>query len=162
MEVKMAKCLHTSWNDYVYKRLYSSNNITTTGANIIYYAYIDEYFLGKIQRQWNKSLELIMEEKSRHYKSSKSLEQSKCICCGETLSDNNISTANSFEADFDSIIQDGRQKLAGFFVKFDANGERIWGSYYWGSINLSIDSSEKIYISGETFADKNIHQMLIK
>jgi hypothetical protein len=28
---------------------------------------------------------------------------------GETLSDNNISTANSFEADFDSIIQDGRQ-----------------------------------------------------
>jgi hypothetical protein len=49
-------------------------------------------------------------------------------------------------------------------VKFDANGERIWGSYYWGSIsNLSIDSSEKIYISGETFADKKYPlQMLIK
>jgi hypothetical protein len=47
-------------------------------------------------------------------------------------------------------------------VKFNANGERIWGSY-WGSIsNLSIDSSE-IYISGETFADKKIStQMLIK
>jgi hypothetical protein len=29
-------------------------------------------------------------------------------CRGDT-SDNNISTANSFEADFDSIIQDGRQ-----------------------------------------------------
>jgi hypothetical protein len=44
--------------------------------------------------------------------------------------------------------------------------ERIWGSYYWGSIsNLSIDSSEKIYISGETFADKkistNAHQINI-
>jgi hypothetical protein len=45
-----------------------------------------------------------MEEKSRHYKSSKSLEQSKCICRGERQIDN-ISTANSFEADFDSIIQ---------------------------------------------------------
>jgi hypothetical protein len=42
-------------------------------------------------------------------------------------------------------------------VKFDANGERIWGSYYWGSIsNLSIDSSEK-FTSGETFDKKNIH-----
>jgi hypothetical protein len=32
-------------DDYVYLSgtTYSSNNITTTGANIIYYAYIDEY-----------------------------------------------------------------------------------------------------------------------
>jgi hypothetical protein len=71
-------------------------------------------------------------------------------------SDNNISTA-SFEADFDSIIQDGRQKLA-VFVKFDANGERIWGSYYWGSIsNLSIDSSEKITYQEKHLLIKNIH-----
>jgi hypothetical protein len=82
---------------------------------------------------------------------------------GETLSDNNISTANSFEADFDSIIQDGRQNWQVFFVKFD-NGERIWGSYYWGSIsNLSIDSSEKFtYQEKHLLIKKYPLQMLIK
>jgi hypothetical protein len=49
---------------------------------------------------------LLWGEKSRHYKSSKSLEQSKCICCRGDTQYNNISTANSFEADFDSIIQE--------------------------------------------------------
>jgi gliding motility-associated-like protein len=149
-------------DDYVYLSgtTYSSNNITTTGANIIYYAYIDEYdaFLVKFNangtRVWStyyggRKADIINQVKVSN--------SQNVYVVGETLSDNNISTANSFEADFDSIIQDGRQKLAGFFVKFNANGERIWGSYYWGSIsNLSIDSSEKIYISGETFADKKI------
>jgi sugar/nucleoside kinase (ribokinase family) len=77
-------------------------------------------------------------------------------------SDNNISTA-SFEADFDSIIQD-EGKTGRFFVKFDANGERIWGSYYWGSIsNLSIDSSEKFtYQEKHLLIKKYPLQMLIK
>jgi hypothetical protein len=45
-------------------------------------------------------------------------------------------------------------KLAGFFVKFDANGERIWGSYYWVALVTYLLILQKIYISGETFADK--------
>jgi hypothetical protein len=39
-------------------------------------------------------------------------------------------------------------------VKFDANGERIWGSYYWVALVTYLLILQKIYISGETFADK--------
>jgi hypothetical protein len=53
-----------------------------------------------------------MEEKSRHYKSSKSLEQSKCIYVVGEHSDNNISTA-SFEPILTQLFRT-KAKLAGF------------------------------------------------
>jgi hypothetical protein len=79
----------------------------------------------------------------------------------ETLSDNNISTANSLKPILTQLFR--RSKLAGF-VKFDANGERIWGSYYWVAlVTYLLILQKKFYISGETFADKKIStQMLIK
>jgi hypothetical protein len=72
-------------------------------------------------------------------------------------SDNNISTNSLFHSLWDEA------KLAGF-VKFDANGERIWGSYYGVAlVTYLLILQKKFYISGETFADKKIStQMLIK
>jgi gliding motility-associated-like protein len=149
-------------DDYIYLTgtTTSTDNIASAGANTFYYASISDYdsFLVKFNsngtRVWStyyggRKADIIFQVKVSN--------NQNVYIVGETLSDNNISTPNSFEPNFDSIIQDGRQKLAGFFVKFDTNGERKWGTYYWGSIsNLSIDSSEKIYISGATFADKKI------
>jgi hypothetical protein len=63
---------------------------------------------------------------------------------------------------FDSLWDEG--KTGRFFVKFDANGERIWGSYYGVAlVTYLLILQKKFYISGETFADKKIStQMLIK
>nr|WP_315170074.1 T9SS type B sorting domain-containing protein [uncultured Flavobacterium sp.] len=138
----------------------SKENIASTGAHQFNYASIGGFdsFLVKFNpngtRIWST---YYGGEKSDIIFQVKVSNNHNIYIVGETLSDNNISTSNSFEPDFNSIIQDGRQKLPGFLVKFDENGERKWGTYYWGSIsNLSIDSSEKIYISGTTIANKKI------
>ena len=69
---------------------------------------------------------------------------------GCTTSTNNIASAGSF--------QDTLAGNADFFlVKFDAGGERIWGSYFGGpgeeengSQQISIDKTGNIYIAGQT------------
>jgi hypothetical protein len=61
--------------------------------------------------------------KSRHYKSSKSLEQSKCICCrGDT---DTIFLQLIVLKPILTQYSGRKAKLAVFFVKFDANGENM-------------------------------------
>ncbi|MES2853838.1 MAG: hypothetical protein V4698_13080, partial [Bacteroidota bacterium] len=77
---------------------------------------------------------------------------------GETLSKTNIATFGSHQQNPGDPVWNSYD---GFLVKFDNNGIIQWGTYY-GDLNderinsITIDSNEKIYISGETRSDKSI------
>jgi gliding motility-associated-like protein len=75
------------------------------------------------------------------------------IFLGITHSSNNISTANAYQE-----INNGAD---GFLLKFDPNGNRIWGTYFGGNsndffFNLGIDSSDNLYCFGYTLSSSNI------
>jgi gliding motility-associated-like protein len=146
-------------NVYLSGHTNSSNNITTTGGNITYYASIYDYdgFLVKFNndgtRVWSTYYGGNDTDKIHQVKVSSS---QNVYIVGETQSENNISTIGSHQPDFGPITQNGQFPI-GFLAKFDTNGLRKWATYYWGDIsNLSIDTSEKIYISGTTYAHEKI------
>ena len=74
--------------------------------------------------------------------------------CGRTLSTNNISTPGSFQP-----VTGGWED--GFLVKFNTNGQRLWGTYYGGSdvdraYDCSTDDSCNIYLAGGTGSPNSI------
>ena len=76
------------------------------------------------------------------------------IFMGWTTSTNGISTSNSYQEIINSVSD-------GFIVKFDANGNRKWGTYFGGNngdffFNLGIDSSDNLYCFGYTLSTSNI------
>jgi gliding motility-associated-like protein len=76
------------------------------------------------------------------------------IFMGWTTSTNGISTSNSYQEIINSVSD-------GFIVKFDANGNRKWGTYFGGNngdffFNLGIDSSDNLYCFGQTTSTLNI------
>ena len=74
---------------------------------------------------------------------------------GITDSNNNISTPLSYQQSISSSQMDG------FLVKFDVDGNRIFGTYIGGNKldyfhNLGIDYENNLYCFGETESDLNI------
>jgi gliding motility-associated-like protein len=74
---------------------------------------------------------------------------------GITSSSNNISTPNSYQENITSSNTDG------FLVKFDPQGNRIFGTYFGGEdhdlfFNIDIDSDNNIYGFGRTQSKLNI------
>jgi gliding motility-associated-like protein len=75
------------------------------------------------------------------------------IFLGITNSTSGIATPNSY--------QEMNNGLDGFLVKFDTNGNRIWGTYFGGNsddlfFNLGIDASDNLYCFGQTYSTINI------
>lgn len=75
------------------------------------------------------------------------------IFLGITNSTSDIATPNSYQE-----INNG---IDGFLVKFDTNGNRIWGTYFGGNsddlfFNLGIDASDNLYCFGQTYSTINI------
>nr|WP_315145428.1 T9SS type B sorting domain-containing protein [uncultured Flavobacterium sp.] len=70
---------------------------------------------------------------------------------GHTTSLTNISTSGSFQPNL-AFYRDA------FISKFDSQGQRIWGTYYGGSIFRAIDFdlTDNIYAAGETGSSTNI------
>lgn len=74
---------------------------------------------------------------------------------GYTESSNKISTTGSHQSTHGGGIFDA------FVVKFDANGQRQWGTYYGGSKNdffrdLTVDDQLNVYLVGNTNSTNNI------
>ena len=73
---------------------------------------------------------------------------------GETSSTTDIASGG-FQNTYGGGFNDG------FIVKFSSSGQRLWGSYYGGSITdvgtaLSVDASGYIYLAGDTFSPAGI------
>ncbi len=78
------------------------------------------------------------------------------VCLGNTASNNNISTAGSYQVNFGGDVDL-------FIVKLDSIGQRVWSTYYGGAgddeseINsISIDSNGYISVCGTTQSSNNI------
>jgi len=74
---------------------------------------------------------------------------------GNTWSFDHISTPDAYQTVFGGGFDDG------FLVKFNANGERQWGTYYGGSgrdqfANCIYVKDDTIYAAGETYSPDNI------
>ncbi|ALM48934.1 hypothetical protein AMR72_08560 [Flavobacterium psychrophilum] len=69
--------------------------------------------------------------------------------CGITSSTNNIATTGSF---IEPIYI-----YNGFVVKFNTNGERLWGIYYLGRADvMNVDINGNVYFTGSTFLEDNL------
>lgn len=73
---------------------------------------------------------------------------------GSTWSSNNISTANTY-----SETLNGSEDC--FIAKFNKNGNRIWGTYFGGSITeyskkIAVDNSGGIYVMGYAYSNNGI------
>jgi uncharacterized protein (TIGR02145 family) len=79
------------------------------------------------------------------------------IMVGRTNSVNGISSPGCYQPDLGSNTWPGD----GFIVKFDSAGQRLWGTYYGGSLGDNFSSSSigwnnEIFISGHTNSPDNI------
>jgi hypothetical protein len=78
--------------------------------------------------------------------------------CGETFADSGLSSVGAHQL----LNTDG---FDAFLVKFNINGERIWGTFYggWGwdhGSGCSIDKNGYIYMAGHT-SSNNLNQKLV-
>ena len=140
---------------------YSNNNIASSGAHQNYYNAGWDYdsFFTKLNsdgtRVWGTYYGGEYADRINQIKVSNN---DNIYIGGETLSKTNIATFSSHQQNSGDPIWNSYD---GFLVKFDNNGIRQWGTYY-GDLNderinsITIDSNEKIYISGETRSDKSI------
>lgn len=72
-----------------------------------------------------------------------------------TTSSSNIATATVFQSVYGGGQQDG------LITRFDSSGQRIWATYYGGSLlddaaSLAYDGSGSLYITGVTVSTQNI------
>lgn len=79
--------------------------------------------------------------------------QNYMYLAGHTASTFNIATSGAHIEFFPGIS-------AAFLVKFDASGNRIWGTYFGDSsdegLGVGVDQNDKIYLTGLTFSTSNI------
>ncbi len=79
----------------------------------------------------------------------------KIYATGQTSATNQIATGGAFLGSYQGGTWDA------FLVKFDANGGRIWGTYFGGTGNdigygIAVDGAYKVYISGSTTSTSGI------
>ncbi|MCX6292338.1 MAG: SBBP repeat-containing protein [Bacteroidetes bacterium] len=73
---------------------------------------------------------------------------------GYTFSTSGIATAGSFQPSLNGVAD-------AFLVKFDSNGNRIWGTYYGGAdfdqgVDLATDATGNVYMTGYTISTTDI------
>lgn len=151
-------CIDSIEKIYISGETISGNNIATIGSYQPNHANLgpDSYdgFIAKFNsngvREWGT---YYGGDNSDRIEDSKLDSNGNLIFLGTTNSSNNISTPNAYQ----EIIAD----TDGFLVKFDTNGNRIWGTYFGGNnydffYNLGIDSSDNLYCFGQTTSTLNI------
>ncbi len=142
-----------------------NNNIATSGTFQNFLSTGSSAFIAKLnqngQRLWGTYVSNSSGNTVGYTNISDAIVNSKneLYIVGDTFNTNPtaaiLTTANSFkqyESGFNS---------EGLMMKFDANGQRIWGTFYGGERNeqihtISLDSDENIIIAGETYSKTGI------
>lgn len=80
------------------------------------------------------------------------------IGVGETYSTGGMATPGAHQG---QLYNHPNNYVDGFIVKFDTNGQRLWGTYFGGEsaeycTGVSVDNTNNIYISGHTASNANI------
>ena len=143
-------CLDNIGNVYIGGTVHSNvSGVTTSGSfQPVYGGGSSDYFLAKINPLGSQKLWCTYyggNDEDDGLSTSVSTDNfSNVYLGGHTLSSNNISTTGAFQV---SLI--GSE--AGLLVKFDSNGNRLWGTYFPGEVNSNnIDLNGYIYITGAT------------
>lgn len=81
--------------------------------------------------------------------------QGNVILCGYTNSSTNIATAGSHQPTQAGVNNDG------FVVKFNSDGQRLWGTYYGGTevdyaFSIKADAQSNLYVAGTTQSSSGI------
>lgn len=84
--------------------------------------------------------------------------QDNIIAVGDTSEKVNIATVGAHQT---TLYDDPNNYTDGFFVKFNTNGVRLWGTYYGGEsidglLGVTTDKNLNIYAVGSTSSNKNI------
>ncbi len=155
VEEGKALCSDVSGNVYLTGNTQSTNNIASSGSHQSTIGGIVNAFLIKFNTsgvsQWST------------YYGGNDNSRGESICsdasgnvylAGSTGSTNNIATTASHQASSGGNYD-------AFFVKFNTNGVRQWGTYYGGisydfGYSLCIDVTGNIYLSGQTNSSNNI------
>ncbi|NMH25493.1 T9SS type A sorting domain-containing protein [Flavobacterium solisilvae] len=71
--------------------------------------------------------------------------------CGDSAHNSNlIASENALFPNQDEFGTDVFSKMTGFIIKFDVNGQKLWGTYLPNATYLETDSSGNVYVTGTT------------
>jgi hypothetical protein len=146
-----------SGNIYVGANTTSSNNIATVGAYQSSIASADDAFIVAFTSTGSRLWGTYYGGNNVDYIASLILDADKNIfVSGQTLSTNAMSSAGAYQANLGAV-----NFYDAYFAKFGNNGMRKEGTYFGGPDNenangISIDSNNKVYISGETSSTVSI------
>ncbi len=146
-----------SGNVFISGNTYSTTNIATPGAfqttlsaTSLYDAYLAKFNSNGLV-QWST----YYGGNDRQYTGGLACDNNgNVFLCGTTASTNNIATTNAYQTSFNGSYD-------AFLVKFDAVGNRIWGTYFGGTssefgMNVVCNSLGHVFLSGATISSSNI------
>jgi hypothetical protein len=134
----------------------TGNNLASTGAHQTYNAGNYDGYLVKFNPNGTRAWGTFYGGSSGDALNSISVDlNGNPYIFGGTQSSTNIVTSNGFKTNIDSVDGDA------YLVKFNSNGQRVWGSYYGGFgsepiYGSHIDSYGKIIITGGTNCSQSI------
>lgn len=134
---------------------FSSTNIATPNSHQEDYQGFEEGFIAKFTPQGDIVFATYLGGIQYDAIYDMTIDSSNNIyACGSTCNDYNIATPGTFQPEFYS------QQLA-FLVKFNPQGQQIWGSYFGGesiddSFGVGVDEQQAPYIVGYTHSSTNI------
>ncbi|NMH29266.1 DUF7948 domain-containing protein [Flavobacterium silvaticum] len=153
-----------SGNSFISGNTTSSNNIATSGAFEI--SFSPDYFNGFLSKfgpdgnqLWGTYVggngNVLMEDVTVDGLGNP-------IIAGESFSENaNISTPGSHQPETHFTFENGSEAYEGFLIKFNPDGQRLWGTFYGGVRNesagaVTTDSANNIILCGNTESGTNI------
>ena len=152
LELALSCAIDNSGNIYVSGFTESNSGITTSGSHQGNFGGQSDAFLVKFNSNGQRQWATYCGGSGIDYGYACSVDAlGNVYLTGETSSSNNIATSGAF-----------RENYAGgndaFLVKFNASGQRLWGTYFGGtsadnSISCVIDFNNNIIIAGRTYSD---------
>ncbi len=127
----------------------SINNIASSGGHQTIYGGNQDLLLAKFDSAGMRIWGTFYGGSDAEYGGNCAVDKAGCIyLCGQTLSDNNITTPGCHQP-----VRGGNDDA--FLAKFNANGVRLWGTYYGGSLpetgsTCATDPHGDVYIIGAT------------
>lgn len=149
-------------NLYIVGSTSSSTGMTTTGSfqesmvdmEPITIPRYTSGFLTKFSSSGNLIWSTYVDGERMEAISSVTVKNGQVFITGNTNSTSHLTTVGSFQENL--IFTDVDNQRAGLIMKFNENGERVWGTYYGtGAVNdmvsdLSVDSSGNLFVVGTT------------
>lgn len=146
-------------NVYIIGHATSASNIATTGAHQTTFGgglFRPDAYIAKFTQNGVRIWATYYGGDNTDYGNGAALDRAGNIyMSGYTRSTSAIATVGSHQSVFGGGIFDG------FLVKFDASGQRLWGTYYGGAnedraTEIAIDGDGHIYMTGTTESTSNI------